>query len=136
MRTFALAALAVLATPAMAQTGPEAGPDTAGVVAPPVDAVLVGEWTLERVVEPGILGAYGVTIQAMTCRFSADGQARVSMAAVQDGDTMSREREFGFETENQEIVEDSGYRVAYRVTEDGLLELVDDEMVILFARAR
>ena len=135
MRTIALALLA-LATPALAQTGPEVRTDKAEVAAPPVDAALVGEWTLERVVAPGVMGTYGVTIQAMTCRFSADGQAHVSMAAVQDGDTMSRQRAFAFETEGQEIVEDSGARVAYRVTEDGLLELTDDEMVILFARAR
>ena len=143
MRTLALA-LVALATPAFAQAGPVVGPDTVQAADPAVDPALVGEWTLARVVEPGALGDYGVEIQAMTCLFSADGHARVSMAAVQDGDTMSRQREFEFETEAAmdgpadvlEIVEASGdRRVAYRLTDDGLLELTDDGMVILLVRA-
>ena len=134
MRTLALAALAALATPALAQTGPVA-PNTVEA-ANGVDPALVGEWRLVEVVAPGVLGDYGVEIQAITCRFSADGRAHMSMAAVQDGDTMSRQREFDFETEGQEIVEDGGDRVTYRVTDDGRLELTDDEMVVRLARSQ
>ena len=135
MRPLALVLLAV-AAPALAQSSV----DTAAVrVAPtaeaPVDSALVGEWRLSSVVEDGKLEDYGVDIQAMTCTFSADGRARISMMAVQDGESMSRQRSFEFDAADGTLTEEGGNRVQYRVLEDGHLEIQDGEMVILLVRA-
>lgn len=136
----ALLLFAVLATPAFAQSTPDAPApevvaDTAAADTAAVDGALVGEWTLDEVVAPGPMGDYGVEIQTLTCRFSADGQAQVSMAAVQDGDTMSRVRKFAFTTEDGQMVEDNGDRVAYRLLDDGALQMTDGQMVIRLVRA-
>ena len=96
MRLLVLA-LAALATPALAQSSVGAPTVQAAPVAPTVDPVLVGEWTLSAVVTGGTLDAYGVDVQAMTCVFTADGQARVSMRAVQDQEPMARQRAFAFQ---------------------------------------
>ena len=135
MRALVLALLAA-AVPAAAQASADAPPPLVVTAEAPVDSALVGEWTLESVVEAGHLGDYGVDLQAMTCVFSADGQARVSMMAVQDGETMSRQRTFDFEAEDGTLTEDTGDEVQYRVLEDGQLEIQDGEMIIRLARAR
>ena len=134
MRALVLALLAA-AVPAAAQASADAPPPLVVTAEAPVDSALVGEWTLESVVEAGHLGDYGVDLQAMTCVFSADGQARVSMMAVQDGETMSRQRSFDFEAEGGTLTEDNGDEIQYRVLDDGQLELQDDEVVIRLVRA-
>ena len=135
MRALVLALLAA-AVPAAAQASADAPPPAVVVTEAAVDSALVGEWTLESVVEPGQLDDYGVDLQAMTCTFSAEGEARVSMMAVQDGETMSRQRTFDFEAEDGTLTEDTGDEVQYRVLEDGQLEIQDGEMIIRLARAR
>lgn len=136
MRVYALA-LAALATPALAQSSVDTpiAPVPAAKAEAPVDSALVGEWRLESVVEGGKLEDYGVDIQVMTCQFSADGQARVSMMAVQDGESMSHQRTFGFEAVSGTLVEENGKRVQYRVLDDGHLEIRDGEMVLQLVRA-
>lgn len=137
----ALALFTVLALPVAAQSSPEAATaatdTTALAVEAPaqVDSALVGAWTLDEVVEAGVLAEFGVEVQAMTCVFSADGQAEISMTAVQDGETLFRDRSFAFSTDDGTIVEDDGDAVPYRLLEDGSMELADGEMVIRFVRA-
>ena len=125
-----------LATPAAAQATPDTLAAEVARAQPEasVDPALVGEWTLDEMTAPGVLAAYGVDVEEMTCTFSADGQAQVAMTAVQDGDPISRTRSFSFRTEDGEIIEDGDDPILYRILEDGSLELTDDEMVIRFAR--
>ncbi len=131
MRLLALV-LVALATPALAQSSARA---PAVQAAPTVDPALVGEWTLSEVVDPGSLDDYGVDVQAVTCVFTADGQAEVSMTAEQDGDPMSRRRAFGFEAAGGTLTEEGGDVVYYRVLAADELELVADGMVIHLLRA-
>ena len=131
MRPLALA-LVALATPALAQSSVRA---PTVQTAPAVDPALVGEWTLADVVAGGPLDDYGVDVQAMTCAFKADGQARVSMMAIQDGESMSRQRAFAFQAADGTLTEESGEVIHYRVLDDGQLELVDDGMVVRLVRA-
>ncbi len=124
----------ILATPALAQSSVEEAPPVEVEQQAAVDSLLVGEWELDELTAPGMLAAYGFDVQAMTCVFSAEGEAVISMAAVQDGDSISRARTFTFRTEGGEILEDGDTPVAYRILDDGSLEITDDGMVIRFVR--
>ena len=139
MRALAFALLAV-AAPALAQSSADTSasvelPAAEQAAEAPVDSALVGEWRLSSVVEGGRLDDYGVDIQAMTCSFSSDGRARVSMMAVQDGESMSRQRAFEFDAAGGVLTEENGHTVRYRVLDDGQLEVHDGEMVIRLVRA-
>ena len=108
-------ALALVAAPALAQSTPDAAA---------VDPALVGTWTLEDVEDAGSLGAMGAEIEAMTCRFEADGRGHVEMTLVQDQDVIQRSREFTFDTEGGQIVtDDDDQPAAYRILDDGRMEL-------------
>jgi hypothetical protein len=134
MRTLLLAA--VLAVPAAAQSDPEptAPPVTE---AQSVDAALVGEWTLEEVVETGRLGEMDVEVEDMTCAFRAEGTARVEMEMVQDLDPLSHERTFSFDTEDGQILVEGDDPVGYRFLTDGRLEMTTtDGLVVRMVRAR
>ena len=123
-----------LATPALAQSSAEEGTPIEAAEQVTVDPALVGEWELDEMTAPGVLAAYGVDVKTMTCTFSADGQAEVSMTAVQDGDPIARTRSFSFRTEDGKILEEGDEPVGYRILDDGALEITDDEMVIRFVR--
>lgn len=139
---FLLAVL--LAAPVMAQSStetPVAVPPVETEVVDPapqpvtVDPALIGEWTLDEMTSPGVLASFGVDVQSMTAVFSADGQAKISMTAVQDGETMFRDRTFTFRTEDGDILEEGDEPVSYQIWDDGALQLTDGEMVIRFVRA-
>ena len=126
----------VLAAPALAQSSAEAPPPVEQPAEARVDSALVGAWTLDEVSEPGLMAAYGVRVQAMTCQFTADGRAEIVMTAMQDGEAIVRDRAFDFETAGGQIVsEEDGDAVGYRILDDGALELTDDGMVVRFVRA-
>lgn len=132
----------LLAAPVVAQSSPENSAvqfpvETEGdaPVQEIVDPMLVGDWTLDEVTAGGILAQFGVNVQAMTATFSAAGQAEIVMTAVQDGETLFRERAFSFTTNEGRILEENEDPVDYAILEDGSLVLTDDEMVIRFVRA-
>lgn len=137
MRLLVLALLAA-ASPALAQSDADTAPAEAASAAAdpaPVDSALVGEWRLESVVEGGEMEDYGVDLQAMTCVFSAEGRARVSMMAVQDGETMSRQRVFRFDAAGGTLTKESGVEIEYRLLGDRRLEIQDGDMVVHLVRA-
>lgn len=130
----------LLAAPVMAQSSTETPAPPVEAVEPETEAVtidpaLVGAWTLDQVTAPGVLASFGVDVQSMTATFSADGQAKIAMTAVQDGETLFRDRTFAFSTDDGKILEDGDDPVVYMILEDGALELIDNEMVIRFVRA-
>lgn len=128
----------LLATPVLAQTSAPAATPVAGLTqteAVTIDSTLIGSWTLDEVTDPGVLGRFGVDVQSMTATFSEDGQAEIAMTAVQDGETLFRNRTFSFSTEDGQILEEGGDPVVYMFLEDGALELIDGQMVIRFVRA-
>lgn len=125
----------ILSTPALAQSSTEEAPPVEAVeTQPDVDPALVGAWELDELTAPGVLAAYGVDVQTMTCLFTSAGEAEIAMLAIQDGDPISRTRSFSFRTEGGEILEEGDTPVSYRILEDGSLEITDDEMVIRFVR--
>ncbi len=132
----------LLAAPAVAQSSvdtpvavPTAEPARLGAEAAAVDSALVGAWTLDAVTRPGVLAAFGVDVQAMTATFSADGEARIVMTAVQDGEAMFRDRAFLFVTDGGQILEENAEPLVYIFLDDGALELIDGDMVVRFVRA-
>ncbi|WP_412068418.1 hypothetical protein [Rubrivirga sp. IMCC43871] len=130
-------ALALLSAPAIAQASPESGPVEAAVVADDVDPALVGAWSLDEVVEGGRLAVLGVAVEDMTCAFGAEGTARIEMEMVQDLDPIVRERTFTFQTENGQIVVPDDDAVAYRMLDDGRLEMTTTGgLVVRFVRSR
>lgn len=96
VRSAALWFVALLAAPVWAQAdGPPEAMDETVADAPAVDPVLVGQWSLDAVVEPGTMGRFGASLASMVCVFGADGQATLHVVMEQDGERYDRERTFG-----------------------------------------
>lgn len=128
-RLLLVAAALFTAAPAFAQ----ASDDTP---AAKVDAQLVGEWTLVEVGDLGELGRYGAEIEAMRCSFTADGEAEVHIAVMQDLDVHAKNAEFEFVTEGGQIIPEDAPAVRYAVYGGDLLELRDARgLVVRLARA-
>ena len=144
MRVLALA-VALLATPAFAQADHEVDaletlmvtPVLDEVVAPDVDADLIGAWTLEEVAEAGVLGDMGVDVEEMRCAFTPQGTATVEMGMVQDQDPLRMQRTFDYDTQNGLIVVEDDEPVAYEILADGRLQMTTPQgLVVRLVRTR
>ena len=92
---------------------------------PPVDASLVGAWTLTEVEDAGPFGRFGAEIESIEFAFGAEGAGEATAVILQDGESYVRESTFAFGCEDGAIVSADHPTIRYEFLDDGALRLTD-----------